>query len=149
MESIKKIAGKILLYFYFLQRIDYRDINNINIRFNIWNRSDNQDILEKRDSTIFNIDKFNSYTNNDLYNAIVYLHDSGLISYYDSEDNCGISMISFKVTASGIDLIEGIERGETEKKEFNIIFNFNITQDITVESLLKAEFGPLIKNSLL
>jgi len=72
-----------------------------------------------------------------------------LIDYKDSPDNTGSNLFNLKVTASGVDIIEGIERGAEEKRVFNMTFNFNITNDVTVESLLKAEFGSLIKASLI
>jgi len=148
MKLIKTIAGEILLYLYWIQRKDYNRINDIILEFNLYRPVDGE-ILVRRNESIFSINKFIECSDNDLYNAIIYLRDSQLIEYNESKDNCGVNMASFEVTSNGVDLIEGIERGEKEKRDFNIIFNFNITNDITVESLLKMELGSLIKNSIL
>jgi len=85
----------------------------------------------------------------DIFNALIYLSDSYFVTYSESKTTAGSHIHGMKVTAKGIDLIEGIERGREEKKEFNVTFNFNIQNNITVESLLKAELGSLIKVSLL
>lgn len=153
MVPIKKIAGEILLYLYLLQRQDIGKLKNARLSFGLWHRTKESESsgaqLDRRPQTIFQVKDFDAYSDNDLYNALVYLYDSGLIDYKDSPDNTGSNLFNFKVTASGVDIIEGIERGAEEKRVFNMTFNFNITNDVTVESLLKAEFGSLIKASLI
>lgn len=153
MTTIKKTAGEILLYLYLLQRQDMVKIKSAILHFNLWHKIQDSEgsgaQLERRPETIFHISDFDSYTDNDLYNALVYLYDSGLINYRDSQDTMGSCLFNLKVTAQGIDIIEAIERGEKEKRNFNVTFNFNITNDVTIESLLKAELGSFIKASVL
>lgn len=149
MKPIKTIAGEILLYFYYIQRESFSKLHNAIIRFD-FGLFDNKDTnFDNREKTIFGLNKFNTYSDNDIYNAINYLSDSFLISFKESKDNMGSNLFSFRLTSEGINLIEGIERGSDEKKNFNITFNFNINNEVTVESLLKAEFGSLIKASIL
>lgn len=153
MTPIKKISGEILLYLYLLQRQDVGKLKNATLSFGLWHKPKNSEgsgaQLDRRPQSIFQVSDFDAYSDNDLYNALVYLYDSGLIDYKNSQDNTGSNLFNLKVTASGVDIIEGIERGAEEKKIFNMTFNFNITNDVTVESLLKAEFGSLIKASLM
>tara|TARA_B100001989_G_C24539661_1_gene466739 strand:+ start:1648 stop:2109 length:462 start_codon:yes stop_codon:yes gene_type:complete len=153
MKTVKTISGEILLYFYLLQRQDVGQLKDARVSFGFWQSRQDNNVsgvqLDRRSESIFGVDDFKEYTDNDLYNAIVYLSDSGLIDFKDSPDNTGSNLFNFKVSAYGIDIVEGIERGEEEKKVFNMTFNFNINNDVTVESLLKAEFGALFKASVL
>lgn len=151
-KPIKTIAGEILLYFYFLQRKNITDLNMEIFSFFFKRTPENTlDGIEipGRDKTFFNNEKFAEYTDVDIFNALIYLNDSYFVTYSESKTTAGSYIHNMKVTARGIDLIEGIERGQEEKKEFNVTFNFNIQNDITVESLLKAELGSLFKVSLL
>lgn len=151
MVSIKKIAGEILLYLYILQRQDIGKLKNAMLSFALWHLPEGKEgaQLDRRSETILGVSDFDAYTDNDLYNALSYLYESALIDFRDSRDSAGSHLINLKVTSHGIDMVEGIERGPEEKRVFNTTFNFNITNDVTVESLLKAEFGSLIKASLL
>lgn len=151
-KPIKTIAGEILLYFYFLQRKNITDLNMEIFSFLFKRTSENTldgVVIPDRDKTFFNNEKFSEYTDVDIFNALTYLSDSYFITYSESKTTAGSHIHNMKVTARGIDLIEGIERGQEEKKEFNITFNFNVKNNITVESLLKAELGSIIKASLL
>jgi hypothetical protein len=147
MTSIKTISGEILLYLYLLQRQDVGKLKNVMLSFGMWHLPEGKNgaVLDHRSETIFKITDFDAYSDNDLYNALVYLYDSGLIDYRDSKDNTGSHFLNLKVTSSGIDMVESIDRGAEEKKNFNVTFNFNITNDVTVESLLKTEFGSIFK----
>lgn len=151
MTSIKKISGEILLYLYLLQRQDIGKLRGAMLSFGLWHLPEGKvgAQLDRRSETILGVSDFDAYTDNDLYNAFSYLYESGLIDYRDSKDNAGSHFINLKVTSYGVDMIEGIERGPEEKKIFNTTFNFNITNEMTIESLLKAEFGSLIKASLI
>ncbi len=150
---IKTIAGEILLYFYLLQRKNVTDLSYamLNFRLKLTPETKIEGIeMQQRNESILKEEKFNTYSDVDLFNALTYLNELGLISYEDVKDISGGSHLrDFKITAQGIDLIEGIERGQLEKRDFNITFNFNIKNDVTVESLLKAEFGSIFKASLL
>ncbi len=151
MTSIKKISGEILLYLYLLQRQDVGKLKSAILSFCMWHLPEGKDgaQLERRSETLFKVSDFDAYNDNDIYNALVYLHDSSLIEYNDSRDNAGSNLLNLKVTSYGVDMVESIDRGAEEKRNFNLTFNFNITNDVTVESLLKAEFGSLFKASIL
>lgn len=150
---IKTIAGEILLYFYLLQRKNVTDLSYAMLHFKLRLTPETRIEgieMQQRNESILKEEKFHTYSDVDLFNALTYLDELHLISYEDIKDISGGSHINhLKITACGIDLIEGIERGQQEKRAFNITFNFNIKNDITVESLLKAEFGSIFKASLL
>lgn len=150
---IKTIAGEIILYFYLLQRKNVTDLHYaiLNFRLKLTPETKIDGIeMQDRNTSILKEEKFNAYSDVDLFNALTYLNELSLISYEEIKDISGGSHINqLKITAQGIDLIEGIERGQQEKREFNITFNFNIKNDVTVESLLKAELGLIFKASLL
>lgn len=151
MTSIKTISGEILLYMYLLQRQDVGKLKSSIVSFQMWHLPVGQEgvLLDRRSDTIFNISDFEAYSDNDIYNALVYLHDSSLIEYNDSSDTAGSNLMNLKVTSFGVDIVESIDRGDEEKRNFNVTFNFNIKNDVTVESLLRAEFGSIFKASLL
>lgn len=152
MEPIKTIAGKILLYFYSIQRIDYAKLHDLMLAFQMRhfsNPNEHSPKMERGNNEVIeNLLKI-SNNDNDIYNALKYLQGGGFIEMSDSKDNVGDHFLNFNVTNYGIDIIEGIERGDEEKRVFNINFNIKVADTVNIESLLKAEVGSLIKTSLL
>ena len=61
----------------------------------------------------------------------------------------GIHCHGLRLTAYGVDIIEGIEKSDKEKEAFKINFNIKLAENINIESLIKAELGSLIKASLI
>ncbi len=152
MEPIKTIAGKILLYFYSLQRTDYTKLHHATLEFFMkyveprkkpslkWMRRGND--LENGLAKI-------SHNDHNIYNALRYLHDSGFIEMSNSPDTARAIFLNFRVSNAGVDIIESIERGSEEKRKFNIIFNIKLADNINIDSLLKAEIGSLLKVSVI
>ncbi len=151
MTTIKKISGEILLYLYLIQRQDAGKLKNIMLTFGTRALPDRKSTLQldSRSESVFKINDFDFYSDNDIYNALVYLYDSSLIEYKESRYNTGLHLINFKVTSSGINIVESIERGSGERQNFNMTFNFNIKNNVTVESLLKTKFESIFKASAL
>ena len=107
-------------------------------------------IIDKDNSVIQNLLKI-SNNGNEIYNALVYLRDKKFIEVIAGNyllEEYQEHFQKFRVSALGIDMIEGIERGKEEKSKFNIIFNIKLAENMNVESLLKTEVGSLIKASL-
>lgn len=152
MEPIKTIAGKILLYFYLIQRNDYAKLHDLVLEFQMRHFSNKDDespqITHKENAVAQNLLKISGNDNN-VYNALIYLQDKGFIEMRKIPDNVNDNFLNFSVSSAGIDIIESIERGESEKKEFNIIFNIKLADNINVENLIKAELGSLFKASLI
>ena len=152
MKPIKTIAGEILLYFYYLQRTDTIKLRDALLSFQLRHfpedRKEKGILLEHRTDSILNVNELINYHDSDLFNAINYLNDCCLITMNESQDSGGVHLLNLKLTALGFDLIEGIERGREERTQFNVTFNFNLENNVTVENLLKAELGSLIKASI-
>ena len=152
MKSIQTIAGELLLYFYWLHRTNPTLLHDEMIEFQVRHFSDNT-----HDSSPVLTDKLipqpfldlKDYSDVDLYAALKYLYDKNLIRYSLGHTNVHDYFSKIELTANGVDIIEGIEKGDSERKQFNITFNFNITNNTTIESLLKAELGSLFKASFL
>lgn len=143
MKPIKKIAGEVLLFFYAKQRKGGFESLDI-IHFTDW-----KDIKMPGDNDITKGLKAISASAADIYNALEYLEDSGYLSYRRSRNTGGDMMHQFRVTAGGIDIVEGIERDEEAKHNFTVNFNIKLADSVTVESLIKNELGSLIKTSLI
>lgn len=151
MEPIKKIAGKILLYFYYIQRDDYASLHDFALSFQIRHLPDGvkSPLINNKDQEITqNLIKISGSDNN-IYNGLMYLYEKGFINMSKQPDNTCDHILNITVSSIGIDIVEGIERGEEEKREFNINFNIKLADNINIESLIKAELGSLIKASLI
>jgi hypothetical protein len=143
MKSIKTISGEVLLYFYAKQRKAGFESMEI-LHFSDW---DNIKIMGHGQiaEDLPKIDKNAANT----YNALAYLHDKGYLAFNDSRSTGGDSLHNFRVTAAGMDIVEGIERDAQAKDNFTINFNIKLADNVTIESLLKAELGSIFKGSLL
>jgi len=152
MKPIKTLAGKILLYFYSLQRNDYAKLYNLVLEFQMRHFVDKNEkspkIINKDNEIVKNLLEISGNDNN-VYNALIYLQDKGFIKMSRSPDNTNDNFLNFSVLSGGIDIIEGIERGKNERKQFNVIFNIKVADNINIESLIKTELSSLIKASLI
>lgn len=143
MKPVKAIAGEILLYFYTLQRRRGFDSMEI-IRFDGWDNI-NIPASSQLEKDLLTICKESAA---DLYNALSYLSEKYLLSFNKSRNSGGDMLHGFKVTAGGMDIIEGIERGPEERNNFYLTFNIKVADNINVDSLIKNEIGSLLKGSL-
>lgn len=151
MEAIKKIAGDLLLFFYASQR-DSTSIGKIMLSFGI--ETNEKKELEKSEigKKILEISKESLI---DTYNAIQYLKEKKFIDIKEGQftdyDNGNVTynFYDLRVSAYGIDIIEGIERGAQEKKDFQINFNIKLTDNLNIESLIKTEIGSLFRASII
>ncbi len=145
IKSLKRISGDILLLLYFLQRQEgYCDdgILSFDRKMKV--------IEELNKSKLGN--KIIELTKNsipDAFGAIRYLEEKGFISFNESDDNMTYHFLNIRVTAYGIDIIEGIERGKEEKHEFHVTFNIKLAENINIDSLIKGEIENLFKLSLI
>ncbi len=142
---IKHIAGDLLLFFYDFQRKNGFPPKNV-VRFSgvfegqisLLDRGD----LENR---LLEISRGSSA---DAYNALRYLEEKNFLDFKKASDTGGDLLHGFHVTAYGVDIIEGIERGPEEKKEFHMTFNIKLADTVNIDSLIKAELGSLLKGFL-
>jgi hypothetical protein len=79
-------------------------------------------------------------------NAFNYLLKSGLVAKKgDRKEVVGaLIIIGLHLTPRGIDTIEGIEQSPEKKKVVKSLFNINVTSNMNVDSLIKAEVGNII-----
>ena len=140
--TIKETAGKILLYVYQLQRTVPLSMRNRQIGF-----------LDKPDGTIaMTADK--KWLTRDLrdinpkaidtYNAIAFLQEKKFLQLKERVTKGVRIYIDLQLTAAGIDIVEGVERGEDGKHAFTIMFNIPVADDMDIEGLIKESLSKLL-----
>lgn len=150
MKTIKTISGLILLYFYYLHRTNPDQLDSLMINYNKYSKeiregvSVDNDLYEK-------LKELTENNNIDLINSLEYLSEKNFIRYADSKPDLSgnTAIYSISITSIGVDIIENIELGSQEKKNFEVNFNITVNNNFNIESLLKAELGSLIKASVL
>lgn len=156
MKSIKTIAGDLLLFFYARQRKTGTIEDIIEFQNDRYKEQFVGDPSELKGQELKANSQLSkgileiSEDSNNAYNALRYLKEKGFISWKKDRIS-GVSevFLNLRVSASGIDIIEGIERGENEKAQFNFFFNIKLADNIKVDSLIKLQLDSLIKASLL
>ena len=139
MRPIQQISGDVLLLIYALQRQGETGdgIVSLDRRFTQFESSEfGQKILAASGGKVI-----------DAYEALRYLEEKGFLYFKESNDNMTFHFINMRVTAFGVDIVEGIEKGDAERKAFQMIFNIKLADNINVESLIKNELGSLVKIS--
>jgi hypothetical protein len=145
MKPIKQIAGEILLYFYTLQRKN----GSGSMESLVFLTSHDAPLtLEEQSDLSKDLLIICNDSAPDLYNALLYLKQRSFVSMGGSEPTGAKTFNSFVVASSGIDIIEGIERGSNERNNFFVTFNIKVENNVNVESLLRAELGSIFKGSL-
>lgn len=139
--TIKEIAGTVLLYLYEIQREQPAKLRFIVIDFN--ELSGGQVSLNCSDNSIKTALLKISENPNDIYNAHRYLVNKSFIQSSEQSDAGSGEYIGCLLTDHGVDIIEGIERGDEEKAHFNFIFNIKVENNMNVESLIKANLSAL------
>lgn len=140
--TIKETAGKILLILYYLQITSPTKLENMQILFQATDRPE----LEADEELKELLHEINN-TDADLYNAINYLFERGLVSKRNQKNAMGgLLIIGPHVTYEGIDIIESVEQGEESQKVVKSLFNFsfNFSPTMKVGSLIKAEVGNIV-----
>ena len=142
---IKKIAGDVLLLLYYLQRQQgYCDEGILSFDRNVGSSDTrNQSEFWKK------ILAASRQSATNAYNALRYLQEKGFISFKESRDTGGYHFINISVTGFGVDIIEGIERGPEERREFHVTFNIKLADNVNIDSLIKGEIENVIKLSAL
>lgn len=138
--SIKQTAGKILLSLYVLQLSNPTELEQTSVVFQA-----TSDVELETDAWLEDI--LHSINDNDnlLYNSFNYLLEKGLIAKKNKKDFMGgLLLLGLHLTASGIDVIEGVEQGEEPQKIIKSLFNFNFSSKMTIDSLVKAEVGNIV-----
>lgn len=142
---IKQIAGDLLLFFYDYQRKNGFPPKSV-VRFG--GVFEGEIILRESGDLESRLLEISRGSSADAYNALRYLEEKSFLSFKESSDTGGDLFHGFRVTAYGVDIIEGIERGTEEKNNFHVTFNIKLADNVSIDSLIKAELGGLLKGFL-
>lgn len=144
--TVKQAAGKILLALYLMQTQDPIGLRDEQINFSLM--PDSKQTVGGSDKIESMLKKLKLEDDAVVYNAFHYLLEKDLVTHINSRYmTMGSEFYNGpKLTAFGIDIIEGVEQKDDEpKKNIKALFNFEFKNNtITVDSLLKAQVGDII-----
>lgn len=141
--TIKETAGKILLYFYQLQRtvpssmqhrqIGFVDRKNGSVAMTTdkkWLTKDLQDI---------------NPSSSDIFNAFTFLFSKGFIQSRERATTGTRIFIGPHVTHLGIDVVEGIEGDQEDRRRFSSTFNIQVSEDADIDRVIKNNLSKLVE----
>ena len=146
MSTVKELSGRLLLFLYKLQR----EGEPLTCQIQWHNKEDwvhSGKKMESNNQLLQRLLRVVNGSENDLYNALKYLEEKKFIDldYVSRGSMVGPISRSFRVTASGTDIIEGIEQDDGSRQKFHSLFNIIVNVD-NVESLIKSEIKPALFN---
>lgn len=140
--TIKETAGKMLLYFYQLQRtvpaaMPYRQLGFLDkadggVSMTSDKKWLTKDLLDINSSAA------------DIYNAFRFLLHKGFIHSVERATTGKRIYIGVQVTHTGIDIIEGIEQGHEGQREFGTAFNISADGNSDVDGFIKEQLSELL-----
>jgi hypothetical protein len=133
--TIKETAGKMLLYFYQLQRtapltMPYRQIGFVTKKEGGVGMSSDKKWLTKDLLSI-------NPVSNDIFNAFLFLMKKNFIETRERTTAGAKVYVGIHLSELGIDVIEGIERGEEGRQDFTRTFNISVDGVSEVDELIK------------
>ena len=142
--TIKETAGKILLYFYQLQRtvpltMKYRQLG----------------FVDRKNGSLYLTSDKKWLTNNlldinpvstDIFNAFTFLIDKGFIQTLERTTGEAKIYVGIQLSSIGIDIVEGIEGGPDGKQVFASSFNIPVDGGADIESVIKDNLSILLEN---
>jgi hypothetical protein len=139
--TIKETAGKILLYFYQLQRTVPLTMNNRQLGF-VDRKNANLYVTSDKKWLTNNLLAINPVSN-DIYNAFIFLIDKGYILSNERASGDAKIYVGIQLSATGIDIVEGIEGGSDGQRDFTATFNIPINGSAHVEDVIKDNLSIL------
>jgi len=139
--TIKETAGKILLYFYQLQRTVPLTVANRQLGF-IMKKSGGVSMTSDKKWLTTNLQTINPKST-DILNAFAFLLDKGFLLSTERTSAEARVYVGIKLTYKGIDIIEGIEDGQDGKQAFSASFNIKVGDHTGVEELIAENLGEL------
>jgi len=142
--TIKETAGKILLYFYQLQRtvpltMKYRQLGFVDRKTGgMYLTSDKKWLT----NNLLDINPVST----DVLNAFTFLIDKGFIQSLERTTGEATIYVGIQLSATGIDVVEGIEGGAEGKQTFTSTFNIQVDSSATIESVIKDNLSALLEN---
>lgn len=137
--TIKETAGKIVLYFYQLQRVAPLDMRNRQLAF-IAKKDGGLTLTSDKKWLTSNLQSINPSAV-DALNAFTYLIDKGYIRSQERVSAGARVYVEIQLTSVGIDIIEGVERGHAGKQDFYTAFNVKVEASQGVDELVKDSVG--------
>lgn len=139
--TIKETAGKVLLYFYKLQRASpltmaHRQVGVIAKKEGGLTLTSDKTWLTK---DLLGINP----SATDMLNAMTFLRDKKLIQATERVAANARIYMGVQLTDKGIDIIEGIEHGHDGKQNFDMTFNIKVSESSDVEALIKENLTML------
>lgn len=141
--TIKETAGKMLLYFYQLQRTAPTSMAYRQLGF-IYKASGGVSITSDKRWLTEDLLTINPIST-DVFNAYIYLLDKKFIQSKDRGTEDKRIHVGTRVTSAGIDIVEGIEGGKEGRHDFTIAFNIPADHDKSVEELIKNNLRKLLE----
>jgi hypothetical protein len=141
--TIKETAGKILLYFYQLQRtvpltMKYRQLGFVDRKTGgLYVTSDKKWLT----NNLLDINPVST----DVLNAFTFLIDKGFIQTRERATGEAKIYVGIQLTSGGIDVVEGIEGGPEGKQEFASTFNIPVDGSATIETVIGDNLSTLLE----
>ena len=82
-------------------------------------------------------------TSLDLLNAFIFLHNKGFIKSKERVSTGARIYVEIQITDTGIDIVEGVERGRDGKQDFETTFNIKVDDGSDVDGLVKDNLSAL------
>jgi hypothetical protein len=142
--TIKETAGKILLYFYQLQRtvpltMKYRQLGFVDRKSNgLYVTSDKKWLT----NNLLDINPVST----DVFNAFTFLIDKGYIQTLERTTGEAKIYVGIQLSSDGIDIVEGIEGGSAGKQAFHDTFNIGVDSSATIESVMHDNLSALLSD---
>ena len=142
--TIKETAGKILLYFYQLQRtvpltMKYRQLGFVDRKTGgLYVTSDKKWLTN-------NLLDINSNAT-DVFNAFTFLIDKGFIQTRERTTGEAKIYVGTQLSSNGIDVVEGIEGGPDGKQAFMSTFNIQVGSSADIEAVIHENLSVLLES---
>ena len=144
--TIKETAGKVLLYFYQLQRTAPLSMPSRQVGF--IERKNGEGLALTSDKKPFAKDLLDiNSSSTDIFNAFTFLINKGFIETKERAAPGARIYVGVQVTVAGIEAIESIEGGPDGKNQFEQNFNIKVGSNATVDSVIRDKLKALIDNS--
>ena len=82
----------------------------------------------------------------DILNAFTFLIDKGFIQSLERTTGEATIYVGIQLSATGIDVVEGIEGGPDGKQIFTSTFNIQVDGNANIESVIKDNLSILLEN---
>lgn len=138
--TIKETAGKMLLYFYQLQRTAPSNMRKRQLGF-IDKEDGGVSVISDKKWLVKDLLDINR-SSVDIFNAFMFLRSKGLIHVDERATARARIYMGLQMSGRGIDLIEGIERGADGQEAFAIMFNIHANHT-DVDALIKSNLPML------